>query len=543
MTRQLTAQPLQQNQTDWMPINGGILQRTCPSCGNHTMVGGECSECGKNKKWKGLQAKLTIGEPDDVYEREADRVADQVMAMQTPVAPRSSPLQIQRFTGHSGGEGMDVPPSVARVLASPGRPLEPAIRTDMEQRFGHDFAGVKVHTGASAAQSARDVNALAYTVGNNLVFADGQFAPQAQGGRRLLTHELAHVVQQSNLVSVGNTQPIIMRSAVFNSTMEICHGLLKSRTFHVSQGGIRVTANASNERRGEPECSSADYNMTLTQKGFILNDEYGTCQFPQGQPFSRQWTNLSSGDYYLTIWTNNTNPYCCLVGDLIVEEQSGLQGASCTRPPPGALEILHTALQLAGLIPALGVIPDAVDAALYSIEGDWTAAGISTAAMAPFLGEGVTFTRLSVKVSKESIERLGREGVERRIRDAVQRAGTRVLRKAPPERIIIAMRNFRSRMFRVGAETFQLDSRGMQHILERHHPRYWDGTVKETQSFINENLSIDDVADAIQSIMNQNRDELLRIGTTRAGQITGQWNGIRYVLGVNQGRVGQFYPL
>jgi hypothetical protein len=90
-----------------------------------------------------------------------------------------------------------VPPVVHEVLQSPGRPLEGGTRSMMEPRFGHDFGGVRVHTDARAAESARAVNALAYTVGPNVVFGAGQYVPGSADGRRLLAHELAHVVQQS----------------------------------------------------------------------------------------------------------------------------------------------------------------------------------------------------------------------------------------------------------------------------------------------------------------------------------------------------------
>ena len=93
------------------------------------------------------------------------------------------------------------PASVDQALASPGRPLEPALRQDMEQRFGYDFSAVRVHSGAAAEQSARDVNANAYTVGHNIVFGAGRFAPGTHEGRRLLAHELTHVVQQSSYPS------------------------------------------------------------------------------------------------------------------------------------------------------------------------------------------------------------------------------------------------------------------------------------------------------------------------------------------------------
>jgi Domain of unknown function (DUF4157) len=90
-----------------------------------------------------------------------------------------------------------VPPIVHDVLNSPGRPLDAAAQAFMEPRFGHDFSGVRVHTDARAAESARSVNALAYTVGRDIVFGPDQYTPETTAGKRLLAHELTHVVQQS----------------------------------------------------------------------------------------------------------------------------------------------------------------------------------------------------------------------------------------------------------------------------------------------------------------------------------------------------------
>ncbi len=90
-----------------------------------------------------------------------------------------------------------VPAVVDEVLRAPGRPLDGDVRTLMEPRFGHDFSRVRVHTGALAEASAQAVGALAYTVGNQVVFGNGQFDPSTRAGRRLLAHELGHVVQQS----------------------------------------------------------------------------------------------------------------------------------------------------------------------------------------------------------------------------------------------------------------------------------------------------------------------------------------------------------
>lgn len=178
----------------FLPPPQGLLQRKC-GCGNHTVAGGECAECAKNKS--GLQRKLSIGASNDPLELEADRIADQMMAMPLNSTVNATSPRIQRFSGQANAEANTAPASVDRVLAGSGRPLEPALKQDMEQRFGHDFSQVRIHTGGAAEQSARDVNAHAYTVGHNIVFGAGQFTPGTSGGQRLIAHELTHVVQQS----------------------------------------------------------------------------------------------------------------------------------------------------------------------------------------------------------------------------------------------------------------------------------------------------------------------------------------------------------
>ena len=93
--------------------------------------------------------------------------------------------------------GRSVPPIVHEVLHSPGQRLDAGVCAFMEPRFGYDFSGVRVHADAKAAESARAVNAQAYTVGQDIVFGVGQYAPATQGGNQLLAHELVHSVQQT----------------------------------------------------------------------------------------------------------------------------------------------------------------------------------------------------------------------------------------------------------------------------------------------------------------------------------------------------------
>ena len=117
------------------------------------------------------------------------------------------------------------------------------------------------------------------------------------------------------------------------------------------------------------------------------------------------------------------------------------------------------------------------------------------------------------------------------------------LKVAPGQAVEGALSSFRAEQFRTGSEVFQLDKRGMAHILERHHPLYWDGSVKVEQSFLEARMSVEDIQDAIRAVMQQNREELIRLGTARPPyQITGSHGGHTYTLGISKGRVGQFYP-
>ena len=163
-----------------------------------------------------FQPKLTIGPVDDIYEREADAVADQVMRMsnveEETIQPKTSPLPVQRMCAECEEEEelqrkekskdnatLEAPPFVNRTIQSGGKPMDDGTRSFMENRIGYDFSNVKVHTDQVAAKSAQSINALAYTTGNNIVFNEGQYVPSTQSGKRLLAHELTHVVQQGSL--------------------------------------------------------------------------------------------------------------------------------------------------------------------------------------------------------------------------------------------------------------------------------------------------------------------------------------------------------
>lgn len=161
-----------------------------------------------------LQAKLAVGAPGDRYEQEADRVADQVMRVPTATVQRTcsvcassaspcskcgtpQPPKIQRTTPISSNtEAASIPSDLSQILGS-GQPLDSNTRSFFESRFGHDFSEVRVHSHKGAEQSAMDMNAIAYTFGHHIVFGADRFTPGSYEGRRLIAHELMHVVQQS----------------------------------------------------------------------------------------------------------------------------------------------------------------------------------------------------------------------------------------------------------------------------------------------------------------------------------------------------------
>ena len=188
-----------------------------------------------------VQAKLKIGEPQDQYEREADQAAEQVLRMpeeelqrqtvedekrkrpeedmvQTKPASTVSRIQRQAMTeeerkkrpeeetavqakeeaGETPSETDDVESQIESIRGG-GDMLPGNVRTYFETRFGQDFSGVRVHKGAQAAETAQAINAKAYTTGKDIVFGAGEYAPETMEGKKILAHELTHVMQQGSV--------------------------------------------------------------------------------------------------------------------------------------------------------------------------------------------------------------------------------------------------------------------------------------------------------------------------------------------------------
>jgi hypothetical protein len=118
-------------------------------------------------------------------------------------------LGLQRMVGNAGtGAALEEGPSpVHGVIKSGGEPLAPDVRADMESRLGHDFGDVRLHTDSAANESAKSVNAHAYTVGSNVVFQRDKYDPSSSAGKTMLAHELTHVVQQRQGAVDGTPAP------------------------------------------------------------------------------------------------------------------------------------------------------------------------------------------------------------------------------------------------------------------------------------------------------------------------------------------------
>jgi len=245
-TKQPTNESVKQNKSgekgrsrSVSPLSTGmpLLQRKC-ACG------GGCPRC---QDELGIQTKLKIGEAGDKYEQEADRIADEVMRMPEPSIQRQVELEeeeeetlqakptisqitpiIQRQvepeeeekeeiiqTKQVACQSSAVTPSFEAKTQSlqhgGGRPLPPNTRAFMEPRFGHDFSKVRIHTDPKAARLAYSLNAKAFTMGKDIVFAKGSFDQNSLIGKSLLAHELTHYIQQEGNI-VGNKNNISKHS-------------------------------------------------------------------------------------------------------------------------------------------------------------------------------------------------------------------------------------------------------------------------------------------------------------------------------------------
>ena len=216
--------------------------------------GGGCPRCAG-----AVQPKLRVGNVDDPAEREADALADAVMRAPAGAAgeePGPGKRAVRRVAAPGAramaAGGMPLSPSAAAGIDAAtrnGDPLPSGVRAVMEPRFGADFSGVRIHRGSDAAASAAEIGAHAYTLGNDIVFGDGAFAPSTEQGRHLIAHELAHVVQ-----GAGASAPLLRRKEIQVSVVgafkrlppQDWHDLHRKEWQHVSATGTEWRLSPSN---------------------------------------------------------------------------------------------------------------------------------------------------------------------------------------------------------------------------------------------------------------------------------------------------------
>lgn len=322
---QLTQQPLLSK------MNGQLLQRKC-ACGGH---GGQCEACEENKVAKlqrALQKKLAVNAPGDRYEQEADRVADQVLAAPANSALSGVPAHIHSFRGQPRMPARAAPASVDRAIAGSGRALEPALRKDMEQRFGHDFSRVRIHSGPAAEQSALNVNAHAYTIGHDIVFGAGRFVTGSQSGRRLLAHELTHVVQQ-RIASVPQAGGAIVQrqpGARRNSDSIVVIQLKWQRHLDEADFVDRLVAAVANKRglRGQPRDYIRAALMTPGVQFFLSHQTV----FETGQQVQLRITASFDEGELDTMWVESAEP--SPVATNVKPEPSSTQKPATDSPKP-----------------------------------------------------------------------------------------------------------------------------------------------------------------------------------------------------------------
>ena len=253
------------------PVASSIVGRTLHrcGCGKATTMGGECAEC--KKKLSRRAEDGTFANPE--------------------VAP----------------------PIVHDVLRSAGRPLDAASRAYFEPRFRHDFSKVRVHSDSSASRSAQAVDALAYTVGNNIAFAHGRYSPESTTGRHLLAHELAHVVQQNSSVS-GDSGPIEigptnspLETSANNAAVRVTAGDAASvwnagdSSLARMEGGrgCSLLSRASDDGSSKNDCGKDGRPLNATERSGA-KDIFGTTLDEDAVCIKESWAKTVGG-YYRTI--------------------------------------------------------------------------------------------------------------------------------------------------------------------------------------------------------------------------------------------------
>ena len=229
-----------------------------------------------------IQPKLSVNQPNDVCEQEADAMADKVMRMpgysennHSFFRPVISPVQrkcatceeegkqLQRKENHNESTDASTQTEDYVSTLSGGKPLTENEKSFFESSMGYDFSDVRVHTDPAAARSAQSINALAYTSGHNIVFNEGQYAPGTDDSKRLLAHELTHVVQQQNNAVSNSVQRAVFVCDEYKTVSPTTYNPGPGLSLSLSGHAVTISANLELYGAGATTAIAGEFKSTI----------------------------------------------------------------------------------------------------------------------------------------------------------------------------------------------------------------------------------------------------------------------------------------
>jgi hypothetical protein len=467
-----------------------------------------------------IQTALTVSEPGDALELEADRVADHVLRNAAP-APRTSAgsdARVQREANAEEEEGPDHNSLIVQAMlqrmcakceaeeekedqvqreaagpgptaaasapgfqaalssarASGGEALPSAVRGFMEPRFGQDFRGVRVHRDATANELTERVQAKAFTVGSDVFFRRGHFEPNSEQGKRLIAHELTHVVQQRE--GMRSVQREILQRDVDDGPKQSSklgptpHIALDgdSGRFTISIDGIAILEAQPRDRSSAGIKVEASLDQKTSKLTILVLVTPGVEVMPVPGGLERLGVLFPEVLIHTSEAVSVEHAPAAPPIVAVPREGSRIEGfldesgegrapgpaPRTTQPrqrpappkpapdtgvepkedgPSAASEWIHGALDLAGFIPGVGEIADGVNAVFYLAEGRYAEAAISAAAMIPIVGDAGKVGKYGVKIGKELTEEAAEQASKRLLKEATESVAEKGVGRAERE--------------------------------------------------------------------------------------------------------------
>jgi hypothetical protein len=310
-----------------------------------------------------LQAKLAVSQPGDAAEREAERVADEVLAPRATESENGEDSdtetpELRRSAGSSAGSGSVSSGREGQIRSAltGGQSLPASTQSFFEERFGQDFSDVRVHTGPRADEAAQSIDAEAFTLGSDVAFARGAYRPQTSEGKRLLAHELTHVVQQGGSGGTATRRTVQRQSALPHA--EAIESRLSYSTFDwaVTDSDARDVLDKLDELPEEmleqmvhqlerqglldrllnniPEATAQNRYPLINKVKYLASKPYQTLS-KASMDMLREIDNFLSGQAQVFVQLVGTSPWVNLALSNPLETLAGMVGAGSLSPLPG----------------------------------------------------------------------------------------------------------------------------------------------------------------------------------------------------------------